>query len=60
MKYIIEISNIGKWKRFCITEGDFLEENLNNAKELCYKVRYREFPNGTNRWKYVKGNLCIN
>lgn len=59
MKYIIETSNGRGWKRFCLTEEDFLEENLNSAKELCYKVRYREFPNGTNRWKYIKGDLCI-
>ena len=57
MTYVIEVNNGRKWKRFCFTEEEYLEENLNNAKEMHWKIRYREFPNGTNKWKYVKGDL---
>ena len=57
MTYIIEGKNVNKWKQFCITEDKLLKENLNRAKEMYWQIRYREFPNSTKRWRYLKGDL---
>lgn len=59
MNYQIEVNNgiCKTWKPYCVTNEEYLHEHLDEAKKWFYKIRYREYPSGVKKWKYIEGDI---